>query len=47
MQELGIQIKWEGSGEKEVGKNVATGETIVAIDAKYVVLFSFKLVDLL
>lgn len=37
LQELGISIKWEGSGEKEVGRNVANGEVIVAIDAKYVI----------
>ncbi len=31
----GIQVVWEGAGVKEVGKNKATGESIVRMDERY------------
>jgi len=34
-KELGIAIKWEGAGDKELGKNAATGDVVVAVDPKY------------
>jgi GDPmannose 4,6-dehydratase len=34
-KELGIEIRWEGEGVDEKGINIATGQTIVAVDPKY------------
>jgi GDPmannose 4,6-dehydratase len=31
----GITVAWEGEGEKEIGKNKATGQVIVQIDPRY------------
>lgn len=31
----GMNIIWEGEGDKEVGKNAKTGEIIVAVDPKF------------
>lgn len=33
--ELGIELKWEGEGEDEVGINTKTGDVLVQIDPKY------------
>ncbi|MCB9189195.1 MAG: GDP-mannose 4,6-dehydratase [Flavobacteriales bacterium] len=33
--EVGINVKWEGSGIDEVGINAETGETLVKVDPKY------------
>lgn len=33
--QLGIQIRWEGSGVEERGYDTATGKCIVAVDARY------------
>jgi GDPmannose 4,6-dehydratase len=32
---IGIEIQWEGEGDKEVGKNKATGEIVVRVDPRY------------
>jgi len=32
---INITIKWEGTAEKEVGKNVANGQVVVGIDPRY------------
>jgi GDPmannose 4,6-dehydratase len=34
-KEVGIDIRWEGKGEKEKGINQATGKVLVEIDPKY------------
>ncbi len=34
-KEVGIKIKWEGKGLKEVGKNEKTNEVLVRVDKKY------------
>ena len=34
-KEIGVKIKWEGEGLKEVGKNSRTNETLVRVDKKY------------
>ncbi len=34
-EEVGVQIKWEGEGENEVGIDPKTGKVLVKIDAKY------------
>ncbi|WP_035383209.1 GDP-mannose 4,6-dehydratase [Ferriphaselus sp. R-1] len=34
-EELGIKIRWEGTGVDEKGINLATGKTIVAVDPRY------------
>ncbi|MCX6136947.1 MAG: GDP-mannose 4,6-dehydratase [Ignavibacteriales bacterium] len=34
-QEIGINLRWEGDGEKEVGMDAATGKTLVAVDSRY------------
>src|SRR5450432_3065760 len=34
-EEVGIRIRWEGSGVDEKGHNVETGQCIVAIDPRY------------
>ena len=34
-EEVGVSIKWEGSGSNEIGIDTATGRTIVKIDPKY------------
>ncbi len=33
--EIGVELAWEGSGDKEVGKDKATGETRIAINPDY------------
>lgn len=33
--ELGIELRWEGSAEKEIGIDKKSGKTIVAVDPKY------------
>lgn len=33
--ELGMQLRWEGSGESEKGIDTATGKTVVAVDPAY------------
>lgn len=33
--EVDIEIKWSGEGVNEVGKNVSTGEKLVAVDTNY------------
>lgn len=33
--EVGIDVAWEGTGVEEVGKNVKSGETLVAVDPRY------------
>jgi GDPmannose 4,6-dehydratase len=33
--ELGIAITWQGQGRDEVGRDVSTGEIIIAVDPKY------------
>jgi GDPmannose 4,6-dehydratase len=32
---IGKEIKWEGSGEKEVGTEVGSGEVRVRVNSKY------------
>ncbi|MBG0791822.1 MAG: GDP-mannose 4,6-dehydratase [Desulfovibrionaceae bacterium] len=32
---IGVDITWEGSGKQEVGKDMATGRTLVRIDERY------------
>lgn len=32
---VGIKIAWEGEGEKEVGRDAATGKTLVRVSPKY------------
>lgn len=32
---IDIEVKWEGKGDEEIGKDAATGKTIVRIDPKY------------
>lgn len=32
---VGITVKWEGSGVKEIGKDAETGQVIVRVDPKY------------
>ena len=34
-KEIGVKIKWEGEGLKEVGKNARTNEILVRVDKKY------------
>ncbi len=34
-KEIGVKIKWEGEGLKEVGKNERTNEILVRVDKKY------------
>ena len=34
-KEIGVKIKWEGEGLKEVGKNSRTNEILVRVDKKY------------
>ncbi|MFZ0449425.1 MAG: GDP-mannose 4,6-dehydratase [Desulfatiglandaceae bacterium] len=34
-EEIGIDLKWEGAGVKEVGKDSATGRVLVRIDPRY------------
>lgn len=34
-KELGIQVRWEGTGVDEKGYDVATGQCIVAVDPRY------------
>src|SRR5450631_1870630 len=34
-EEVGIRIRWEGSGVNEKGHNIETGQCIVAIDPRY------------
>ncbi|MCH7534699.1 MAG: GDP-mannose 4,6-dehydratase, partial [Bacteroidetes bacterium] len=35
MNEVDIEVKWEGEGENEKGVNVATGDVIIEVDPKY------------
>lgn len=32
---VGIEIRWEGAGVNEIGKNATTGETLVKVDPRY------------
>lgn len=32
---VGVDVAWEGAGDKEIGKDAATGNIIVRIDPKY------------
>jgi GDPmannose 4,6-dehydratase len=34
-KEVGIEVAWEGSGVKEIGRDVKTGKTLVAVDPRY------------
>jgi len=34
-KELGIELKWNGSGVNEVGIDIATGKVIIRIDSRY------------
>lgn len=34
-EQVGIQIKWSGSGTEEIGKNASNGKTLVQIDPRY------------
>jgi GDPmannose 4,6-dehydratase len=32
---VGVDIKWEGSGDQEIGKDAATGKVRVRVDPRY------------
>jgi GDPmannose 4,6-dehydratase len=34
-KEVGIEVAWEGSGVEEIGRDVKTGKTLVAVDPRY------------
>ncbi len=34
-KEVGIEVTWDGSGVKEIGRDVKTGKTLVAVDPRY------------
>mgnify|MGYP006409063763 CR=1 FL=1 len=34
-KELGVELKWEGSGIDEIGTDIATGKIIVRVDSRY------------
>ena len=34
-KEVGIEVAWDGSGVEEIGRDVKTGKTLVAVDPRY------------
>jgi len=34
-KELGIELRWNGSGINETGTNISTGSTIIRVDSRY------------
>lgn len=34
-KEVGIEVAWEGTGVEEIGRDVKTGKTLVAVDPRY------------
>ena len=34
-KELGIELRWDGSGVSETGTNISTGTTIIRVDSRY------------
>ena len=32
---VGVDIRWEGAGDQEVGKNAQSGEVVVRVDPRY------------
>jgi len=34
-KELGIELRWDGSGVNETGINISTGSTIIRVDSRY------------